>query len=180
MDHLPEKDILELLKSDSEEAFDQLFKLFYTFLCQTIYMVIRDKSVSEDLAQDVLFELWKKKDQININTSLKAYLRRSASNRALNHIRDQKMQFSDHELLPELESKQINSLHQMQIEELKEIIQRSIDKLPERCRAVFTLSRYEEKSYKEIAELLGISIKTVENQISKALRVLRNDIGPYI
>lgn len=177
---LPDKDIINLLNSNSEEAFEKLFRLYYGFLCKTVYRVIPDKLIAEDLAQEVFYELWRKKDQLKINVSLKAYLRQSASNRALNYIRDQRMKFTDQEKLPEAQSQQLNSLQQLQVNELQELINKSIAGLPERCRIVFSLSRFEEKSYKEIAELLDISVKTVENQISKALKVLREKIGPHV
>lgn len=134
----------------------------------------------EDIAQDVFYELWKKRARLTIKTSLKAYLRRAAMNKALNFIRDQKIKFDDEEKQAPLESK-IPSINQkLEAAELQQLIDQVIDDLPERCRVVFVLSRFEEMSYNEIAKQLDISSKTVENQISKALKILRVRLGDYL
>ncbi len=182
MQHQPnhsDEDILHLLAQNSEQAIDLLFRQYYTTLCQHIYRIIPDGSKVEDLVQDVFYELWRKRDQLTIKTSIAAYLRRAARNKALNHIRDQRMQFEDEEHHPHLESKFTSSIQQIEVQELQNLIHTAIEALPERCRMVFSLSRFEEMSYQEIADALNISIKTVENQISKALKLLRSAVEHY-
>ena len=125
-------------------------------------------------------KFWRKREKIVITTSLKAYLRRAAVNKTLNYIRDQKVKPDGEDRLPPLESKSVSINQQLEAAELKILIDRSIDQLPKRCRLVFVLSRFEDMSYQEIADKLDISIKTVENQISKALKYLRASLGPYI
>ena len=171
--------LLELLQTDSEHAIDLLFRSHYAFLCQTVYRIIPDKNLVEDLTQDVFYELWRKRETIVIKTSIRAYLKRAARNKALNYIRGQKIKFEEEEKTPDLRSTAINSIQQMEMSELQACIDKAIDKLPERCRLVFSLSRFEEMSYKQIAEALDISIKTVENQISKALKLLRIAVAEY-
>ena len=175
-----DQEILKLLQDNSDKAIDILFRQYYGFLCHAVYKIIPDTTLVEDIAQDVFYELWRKRSRLSIKTSLKAYLRRAAMNKALNFIRDQKIKFDDEEKQAPLESK-IPSINQkLEAAELQQLIDKVIDDLPERCRIVFVLSRYEELSYSEIAKQLDISSKTVENQISKALKILRVRLGDYL
>ena len=175
-----DRQILDLLQKDEDKAMEYLFRRYYGFMCNAIYRVLPDKNLAEDLAQDVFYEFWKKRERVQINTSLQAYLKRAAVNKTLNYIRDRKMRFADEEELPKLENNQESSQQKLEEEELQALIRQSIDRLPERCRMVFVLSRYEELSYQEIADQLGISVKTVENQISKALKFLRETLRPFV
>ena len=138
--------------------------------------ILKDEHLAEDITQDVFLELWKKRDIRQINTALKAYLRRSVMNRCLNYIRDQKMAFEEEDKLPEWPSSNSDALANMETGELEQSLQKAIEALPDRCRIVFNLSRFENLSYRQIADQLEISIKTVENQISKALRLLRQAV----
>jgi RNA polymerase sigma-70 factor (ECF subfamily) len=175
-----DQEILKLLQDNSDKAIDILFRQYYGFLCHAVYKIIPDTNLVEDIAQDVFYELWRKRSRLSIKTSLKAYLRRAAMNKALNFIRDQKIKFDDEEKQAPLESK-IPSINQkLEAAELQQLIDKVIDDLPERCRIVFVLSRFEELSYNEIAKQLDISSKTVENQISKALKILRVRLGDYL
>ncbi len=175
-----EKELLDLFEKDSEKAIDLLFRKYYAYLCKSIFRIIPKENIAEDLAQDVFFELWKKRDNINVNISFKAYLRRAGRNKALNFIRDQKIKWDDVDELDTVESKFSEASEKVEAGELKKLIDKSINELPDRCRLVFSLSRFEEMSYQEIADQLGISIKTVENQISKALKQLRSKLEPYL
>ncbi|MCB0522146.1 MAG: RNA polymerase sigma-70 factor [Lewinellaceae bacterium] len=152
---------------------ETMFREYYPFLCKAIIRVLPDAHLAEDLAQDVFFDIWNKRENFSINTSLQAYLRRAGINRALNYIRDRKIRWDDEEKIAFQASNLTDASRKIEGEELKQKIEEAINQLPERCRLVFTLSRFEEMSYQEIADQLGISIKTVENQMSKALRILR-------
>lgn len=151
-------------------------------VCSTIFRLLKDKDKTEDVAQDLFAELWQKRDQLHIHTSEAAYLRRMAVSRALNFIRDSKRHnwdtlddpdspFVGPTVMPDVVSS-------MDEAELRKRLEQAIQQLPEKCRIVFLLSRTEELSYAEIAAQLGISVKTVENQIGKALKLLRLSIGP--
>lgn len=175
-----DKEILELLRENSEKAIDILFRQYYRFICKAVYKILPDSTLVEDISQEVFYELWRKRQQLNINTSLKAYLHRAARNKALNYIRDQKIIFEGEEKQPVLANTSASINQLLEAEELQQAIDAAIDTLPERCRIVFVLSRFEDMSYKEIATQLGISIKTVENQISKALKQLRVVLKDYL
>lgn len=157
-----------------------LFRRYFQFVTYSVYRVLPDRTIAEDIAQDVFYDLWRKREKILITSSLKAYLKRAAVNRTLNHIRDRKMNFEDEEKMPELVSNTASISQKLEADELQEKINAAVDSLPERCRVIFSLSRYEEMSYKEIAKELDISVKTVENQISKALGILRNALASFL
>lgn len=171
----PEKPSLTLSQLG---PFEQLFKLHYSFVCTIINKYVGDKSKVEDIAQEMFAELWVKRDQINIHTSVTAYLRRMAVSRALNYIRDtKKYNWDDLDNLSEIPSEsayqQPEVIQRLEEEELQKYLRSAIERLPEKCRIIFLLSRYDELSYAEIARNLNISVKTVENQIGKALKYLR-------
>ncbi|MFZ1749064.1 MAG: RNA polymerase sigma-70 factor [Saprospiraceae bacterium] len=169
-------EFLFLAKSKPEEALEKIYASYYSHLCNQVYLIIHDENTAEDIVQDVFFEVWKKKDTININQSLVGYLKRACRNRTLNHIRDNKSRWEGDSQLVEIYDSSYSTVELMSAEELDLSIQRIIEELPERCGIIFALSRYEEMSYIEIASELDISIKTVENQISKALKILRENL----
>ncbi len=146
-------------------------------VCNTINHYLRDRIQAEDVAQEIFAELWVKRNQLVIHTSVPAYLRRMAVTRTLNYIRDSRKYNWDDLDAPESGVSQAivqpDILKSLEEEEIREKIDLAILRLPEKCRVVFLLSRMEEMSYAEIATQLGISVKTVENQIGKALKLLR-------
>lgn len=172
--------ILDLLSKGDQKFIDLLFDKYYTYLCNVVYRVINDADYAEDIVQEIFTDIWRKRESINIQTSLRAYLRRASVNRSLNHIRKQRMKFDENEdAIIDIESNTIDGQQELEKDELEQRIHDCIDALPPKCKLVFSLSRFENMSYQEIANHLEISIKTVENQISKALRILRSSIQPY-
>ncbi len=158
--------------------FEQLFKNNYPLVCSVINQYVGDKSKVEDIAQEIFMDLWIKRDQISIHTSVPAYLRRMAATRALNHIRDtKKYNWDDLDTLNDTPSRSSfmspEVIQRLEEEELQKSLEIAIEMLPEKCRIIFMLSRFDELSYAEIAQNLSISVKTVENQIGKALKYLR-------
>ncbi len=176
----PDEYILGLLPTRDGEAMELMFRKYYAFLCLTIARVLKDEHTSEDLAQEVLMEVWRRRANINVNTSLRAYLRRAAVNRTLNYIRDRKIKWDDEDKLTMMASNATGVARELEGQDLEKTIHAAIDQLPDRCRLVFTLSRFEEMSNQQIADELEISIKTVENQMTKALRLLKEAISPYL
>ena len=171
--------LLRRLKKDDSVAFRALFDSYYKYLVVTAYNVLGDSEMARDLAQDVLAELWNKRQGLEIQSSLKAYLRRAVVNKTLNYIKARRLDFSEPEksATPPLEAARADQ--QLEKEDLQRLIQTAIEALPERCRMVFTLCRLEGLSHKEIAAQLDISTKTVENQMTKSLKLLRGALQPY-
>lgn len=166
-------DFNSLIKEKPQKAIELLFNEYYGKLCTHVNTILKNKNVAEDIVQEVMLEIWRMKDQINVSSSMEAYLKRACRNKSLNYIRSQKMNFEDIDAAEDLSSDYINVEDALAIENLQDKINEGINSLPEKCRLVFTLSRVEGLSYQEIADQLDISVKTVENQISKALRILR-------
>ena len=172
-------ELLSQLSKDNEAAMKVIFDRYYPFVSFAIYRLVPDSGVAEDIAQEVFMEIWKRRHSLQISTSFKAYLRRSAVNRSLNFLRDKKHRYHV-EITDAQYELQTPENPTLEINELQQHIDKAIRELPERCRRAFTLSRYEEMSYQEIANDMNISIKTVENQIVKALKLLRDALKPYI
>lgn len=168
-----ESSLLEQLKDGSNRAFRKLFDAYYKYLTVTAYRYLNDGEKAKDMAQDAFVELWNRRESLNINTGLKAYLRQAVVNKCLNYLkREKRIDFSEPTALPETPEAPL-ATQNLEADETKKAIQKAIDTLPDRCRIIFCMSRFEEKSHKEIAAELDISTKTIENQITRALKVLR-------
>lgn len=157
--------------------FERLFRDFFPPLMAFARKILGDEDDARDVVHQVFINLWEKRQEVDLSSSLKSYLFTSVHNRSLNVIRDRK-KFSSEEV-PEVAgewdvSAQIESM------ELEEKIRESIDSLPEKCREIFELNRFSGLKYSEIASKLGISVKTVENQMTKALKILREQLGKYL
>jgi len=170
--------ILERLKAGQESAMSLIYSHYYTALVSRLYSILGDLQFAEDICQDLLAEVWSKRDQLNISSSLKYYLLRASTNRALNFVKSKKLDFEeldqgiDYADSDDPSVSQESSEKDLNIERLYQ----SIDSLPEKCSIVFRMSRFENMSYSQIAETLDISVKTVENHIGKALKILRNQL----
>lgn len=157
-----------------------LFLKYYEHVCRSIARIVGDRHATEDLAQEVFLEIWKKRTRLFIHTGLQVYLSRSARNRALNYLRDHKIQWDEAERLEDLNAPTPSAQQQMEGQEIQAIVDAAIDSLPEKCRIVFVLRRFEQMSHHEIADTLGISTKTVENHMTRALRLLRQKLDPWL
>ena len=169
-----DQQLLELLTNDSPKAMEIIFRRHFSGMVQVINRMIRDQGRAEDLVQDVFLKFWKQKEQLNIQISLKAYLRRSCVNACLDDIRKQKkMQIVGTDtILPVAAAVQPDAVKQLENNELEQLIHNTIENLAPKCRTVFVLSRKEQLSNKEIAEKLGVTLKTVEAHITTALKKL--------
>ena len=174
-DNTSELQWLTALRAGDESALRRIFDRHYTRLLGDIYRIVPDEDTCQDLAQEVFVELWRKRSELDIHTSLRAYLRRAAVNRALNHLKTSRRFILDEQehLLRAADTSAGDIRHKMDQEILEDALHAAIETLPEKCRVVFSLSRFEQMSHREIAEQLGISIKTIENQITKAMKILR-------
>ncbi len=170
-------ELLHRLPQAGEPIMELIFRRHYEAVCKAAFRIIPEQSTAEDLAQDVFYELWRRKDSLQITTSLGAYLRRAAVNKALNELRARKIKLEDDDGVGLVPSADADAQRMLETEELQQLLSDSVASLPEKCRLVFVLSRFEGMSYAEIAEQLHIAPKTVENQISKALRLLRRALG---
>ena len=127
-----------------------------------------------------MLELWKRRENIATDSSPQAYLFQSTRNRSLNYLRHQRVERDAEPQLSRDEGVDSTAHSLVVEEEIHVAMKRAVDRLPARCREVFELSRTHQLKYSEIAEVLGISIKTVEAQMGKALRILREELAPWL
>lgn len=171
--------LLERLRAGEQAAFDDIFRAHYPALVGSAEAMLRDRAAAEEVVQDVLLELWRRRETLSIDTSLRAYLFRATRNRALNRIRHERVQRRGEPILAVTDAPPPADAAVAE-QEIDEAVRRAIAGLPPRCREVFELSRIRGLRYAEIAEALGISVKTVEAQMGKALRILRDRLAPYL
>lgn len=167
--------LLNLIKKGDKIAFKYIFDSYFVSLCRFINIYLDNNEETEELALDIFTYLWEHRKELEIKLSFKAYLFQAARNRCLNALRDRKWVVSLDETLQE--SLQDKDYPAMEMEELNNLIQEAICALPDKCREVFLKSRQENMSNQEIAENMNISVKTVEAQITKALKRIKNFLG---
>ena len=178
---LIEKQVVTSFKIDDESAFEQLFRAYYPRLCAFASTLLDDRAEAEEVVQTMFCRLWEQRTSLEVTSSVQAYLFRAVRNASLNQIK--KTQIRDAYKVMNLDN--LNQNPEFQPDRITESalsqrIEKAIADLPEQCRLVFKLSRFEEMKYKEIAEHLNISIKTVENQMGKALKRLRLDLVDFL
>ena len=165
---------------NQEEGFKYIYELFYPRLWYFVKEYIKNEQDSKDIMQDIFMTLWEKRDSLKADTNLNAYLFTLAKNQCLNYLKHKQVM---EKYAKEAETEQEMMLtyyamnafdpEQMDIESLELMVEEAIKQLPEQCRKVFELDRFEGLKYKEIAQKMGISVKTVEAHISNALKILR-------
>jgi RNA polymerase sigma-70 factor (ECF subfamily) len=175
-----DSELLERLRRGDTSAFDTIFRTWYGPLVGTAERMLRDRAVAEELVQDVMLELWRRRETLAADGSAQAYLFQATRNRVLNHLRHLRIeQRSEPEIRGESSSSP-RADSALVHEELDVAVQKAVQALPDRCREVFELSRVHGLKYAEIAKTLGISVKTVEAQMGKALRTLRERLAPWL
>lgn len=173
-----DKELIDLLHQGNNDVLSVIYKKYWQMMYLAAYNLVHDKEISEDIVQDIFVNLWNKRDNILISTSLQSYLYTSTIYKVYDFFRkDKKMIKVD--LLEDFNENIQSFTPETKIlhEELIQHIESLIDQLPEKCRVVFKLSREEELTNKEIAVKLNISQRTVEGHITKALSILRGGIG---
>jgi RNA polymerase sigma-70 factor (family 1) len=173
----PDAELLALLRLDDRKAFEMLYNKYSPKIYHVAYNLFRDKAICEDLVQELFIDLWTKRNNLNIS-SLEWYLKVAIKNRVLMYIRTQKATL-DLSAIAMLTEKYATDSKLLQ-NDISTILENNVERLPEKCRQIFTLSRKEYLSNKEIASRLNISIKTVENQMTIALRYLRAGLTDYL
>ncbi|MBI1343577.1 MAG: RNA polymerase sigma-70 factor [Terrimonas sp.] len=178
----PEQEtIASLLNQRDEATFEQVFKTHFKNLHAYAYTILKDETMAEEIVQQVFFRLWERSEKLNFNGSVTAYLYRAVHNESLNHIKHRKVR-SDHQLHVAYLMKQTTEHASKKIltKEMEARYRSALNELPEQCRTVFQLSRFEDLKYREIADRLHISVKTVENQMSKALKLMRTRLADFL
>ena len=161
--------------------FERLFVRYYESLCQHANKIVKDMDTAEDLVQEFFYNFWKNRESFSPKLSLNAYLYQSIRNNALHYlqhiaIRETYAQEIVHEyqdIIP------VENQENIELHELNRIINATLQQLPERCSQIFRMNRFEGKKYREIAEILSISVKTVEADMGKALQLFRKSLKEF-
>lgn len=159
-----------------EQVFKEHFKNLHAYACS----ILKDEDEAEEMVQNVFYKLWEKKEKISELQSVPAYLYRSVYNECMNYVKHEKVKMTYEAHAVHHGSIAGQATDTATAKELEHRIANALADLPEQCRTIFQLSRFEELKYREIADKMGLSVKTVENQMGKALKILRTKLADYI
>ena len=162
------------IRDGNERAFEQLFRHYGQALVHFAHTYVRDLSIAENLVQDVFVAVWENRATLNPNRSIKSYLYTATKNRALKHLRHEEVTHKNRENIDLYSVAPSTPDQLLSHDETAAAIGRAIEALPEKCRIVFKMNRFDLLKYAEVAEVLEISVKTVETQMGRALHALRH------
>lgn len=177
--------ILHSLKGD-RNSFKSIFQEYYQPLCHLSMQYLEDQEEARGVVQEAFVKLWEIRQNLDPDSNIRNFLFTLVKNNCLNLLKRRQIMLRHHEKIRRLEMHyRLESLTRMgddylEIEELKQRIDLAIRKLPEHCRVVFEMSRFEDLKNREIAEKLGVTQKTVEAHLTKALKILRKDLKDYL
>lgn len=171
---------ISLSNADGASIFENVFKSHFKRLHAYACTILRDEATAEEMVQNVFYKLWEKKEQLEVQQSVTAYLYRAVYHESLNYIKHTRVKAAHHAYTMHTSKEAHNPVERAGLKELEQRIDKALQELPEQCRAIFQMSRFEELKYREIADRLNISVKTVENQMGKALRIMREQLVDYL
>ncbi|HEY4788072.1 MAG TPA: RNA polymerase sigma-70 factor [Bacteroidales bacterium] len=188
MDKGIEQEFISKLQEGQEDAFESIFRKYFSGLCTYAVGYVKSKEVASEIVEDLFLYLWENCEDLVITTSLKAYLYQSVHNRCLKYLRHLKVEqkYNDHlhYTLTDAELHQPVSdsypIANLISQELEELVESTIKSLPEKCREIFCLQRFDNLTYPEIAEKLDVSVNTVKTQMARALQKLRENLKEYL
>lgn len=173
--------VLKRIKGGDIKAFEKIFRLYYSPLCLYAASITNRMEVAEEIVQEVFYIFWKDKKELQIFYSVKSYLYKAVKNRSLQYCQHQevKSRYREAFLSGTHTVSETTPEEMMELNELQEAINRTLNRLPERRLRIFRMHRFEGKKYADIAHALSISVKTVEAEMTKALQTLRKEIEDY-
>ena len=175
-----DRDLLARLRGGDDKAFEAIFRQWYELVVRSANRVLRDPGIAEELAQEVFLELWRRRDMLAPDSSVAGYLMQAVRNRALNHLRHLSVQKKSVVYVEALSEPAEHADEQVHANDLRVAMTKAIAALPPRTREVFVMSRERGLRYSEIAEQLGVSVKAVEANMSRALRILREELAAFL
>ncbi|MDR2919048.1 MAG: RNA polymerase sigma-70 factor [Tannerella sp.] len=173
--------VFKKIKQGDIKTFEKVFRQYYAPLCIYAFSITSRKDISEEVVQDVFYNIWKERENIQILRSVKNYLYGAVRNQSLRYLEHLLVQERHRAYVVNGENfiSEYSPQEQLEYKELEGIINRTLKKLPERRMQIFRMHRVDGKKYKEIADHFSISIKTVEAEMTKAYRILRQEIEKY-
>lgn len=173
-------ELFSQLARGDRTAFDTIFRTYYAPLVRVAERLVGRHAVAEEIAQDVMVELWRRRETLSMEDSPRAYLFQATRHRALNHLRHERVERGGAPHIADASGSPATPETHLTEGEIQDAVDEAIRELPSRCREVFELSRLHGLKYAEIARVMGISVKTVEAQMGNALRVLRERLAPWL
>ncbi|MBS2211778.1 RNA polymerase sigma-70 factor [Carboxylicivirga mesophila] len=177
-----EEDTIRRLKKGDDQAFELLYHRYFRKLCAFTNKYLNDYEATQEVVQEVFYSIWKNRADLNAHKSITAYLFQLAKNKSLNIIKHSQVEDKYLNVIKSayLQGDFVDTHDSLLAKEIDIKTQEVIDSLPAQCRKIFLMSRHEGKKHKEIAEELNISVKTVETQIGRALKVFRKELKEYL
>ena len=175
-----DQDLRSFLLQDDRRGLEILYKKYYIGLYKFVYFLIKREDLSKDIVLEVFFNLWKIRHHLPEKMTFKPYLYKAAKNLAINKLKKLQQDLLIYDYPDDIPSRQADISQLMEVSDLEDKINIAIQLLPPKCQLVFKLSRYEDMTYQQIADYLSISVKTVENQMGKALERIREYVKPYL
>jgi RNA polymerase sigma-70 factor (ECF subfamily) len=184
-----EKELIEKIRNNDTRAFDVVFNRYYSILCTFAADLIMRIDLAEEIVQDVFVKFWDHRNSIHVTTSLKAYLFKMVQNSCYNYIRDHATlknikEVSIEDITLQFELLKINDtdsvFDKLWSAEMESDLSKAIESLPDQCKEIFYLCRYEGLTYSEISKKLAISVSTVKTQMSRAMEKLEVVVKKYI
>ena len=176
---VPEKKLLERVKNSNKTAFKDLYYRHQPILFRYVVYRVREREIAEDIVQETFVRIWNNRSRLDSSKSFFSLIAKVSNNLCYDHFRHQKVKTQHQNNLPGMYKKNPETEHELS--ELKEAIWNAVNEhLPDKCREIFLLSRNEKKTNQEIAELLNLSKRTVENQLYRALKILRKILKNYM
>jgi RNA polymerase sigma-70 factor (family 1) len=172
------------IENEDASGFEELLKKYYLQLTRFSWRYVKSKAVAEGIVQDFFADIWENGEEMNIQGTIKTYFYRAVRNKSLNHIKHQEVKDKYDPLwMEQKESPKLEFRDEKREQQIKQAIEEAIESLPERGKMVYKLHRFDGLTYEEIAEVMDISVKTVESQMSRSLKMLREKLAyllPFI
>jgi RNA polymerase sigma-70 factor (family 1) len=176
-----DEQLFERVKQDNEQALEQLFRKYYAQLVRFAREIVKSKDQAEDMVQEVFVKIWDRRDSLTINSQVKSYLFVAVKNHCFNQLKlNERKYWMEDGMEDDIRIATTEAHSKLDTQQLEQRIRSAIEALPPKCGLIFKMSRFEEKTYKEIAEILDLSVKTVENQMGKALMLMRQSLSHYL
>lgn len=173
--------LIQGLAEGNSRIFDYIFLHYYSVLVAYVVKQGITNAAAEDIVQDFFIKLWLNRNSLSINGSLKNYFFTSIRNRCYDYFRHEKVEEKAKEvILLDNESEKYTDRDHIAESDLRELINMAVEKLPEKCKKVFIMNRFKHMKPADIAEIEGVSVRTIEGHIGKAYKLLRKELKPYL
>jgi RNA polymerase sigma-70 factor, ECF subfamily len=180
---IPDQDLVHLLRKGDRAAYEKVFKNFHRPLRVYAFLIVKDEATATDIVQEVFYRIWLKREKLFIRSSLKAYLYACVHHESLLQLKKQKRHINYESIMLTREKNTVSAedtAMKITHAQLEDSVRQALNRLPEQCRTIFQLNRFEKLKYREVAGVLGLSVKTVESQMGKALKLLRLYLSEFL